>query len=87
MQELLFFYGEGCPHCKKMEVHLDRLESEGVSVVRLEVWNNEENSKKLEECDSDSKCGGVPFFLNKKTGKTICGEVEYEEILSWAKGE
>lgn len=86
-ENLLFFYGSECPHCIKMEAHLDRLDKEeGIQVSRLEVWHNEENGKKLEELDTVS-CGGVPFFINKNTGKTICGETQYEEILSWAKGE
>lgn len=85
--ELLFFYGDGCPHCKKMEAHLDQLDGEGLSVTRLEVWNDEGNAKRLEECDPESDCGGVPFFLNTSTGKTICGEASLEEIKSWAKGE
>lgn len=86
-EHLVFFYGDGCSHCMKMEVHLDCLEKEeGIFVCKMEVWNNKENEKMLEECDKEP-CGGVPFFINKKTGKTICGEAEYHEIKSWAKGE
>ena len=29
-------------------------------------------------------CGGVPFFFNKKTGKWLCGEVDYERLKKWA---
>lgn len=86
-KDLLFFYGSECPHCQKMEAFLLRLEKEeGIKVVRLEVWHNEENEKKLEELDPIPTCGGVPFFINTNTGKTICGETEYEDIKSWAKG-
>ena len=57
-----------------------------ITVCRLEVWNNKENEKKLEQCDKGKDpCGGVPFFINTKTGCTICGEAEYEEIKEWAK--
>lgn len=30
-------------------------------------------------------CGGVPFFLNQITGKTICGKATYKELKNWAE--
>ena len=86
---LLFFYGTECPHCKRMEKHLDKLEKEeSVKVQRLEIWHNEDNNKMLEKLDcEDEPCGGVPFFLNQKNNKTLCGEVTYKEVKEWAKGE
>ncbi len=81
---LLFFYGDGCPHCKRMEVHLDKLESDhGVKVSKHETWNNEDNIAFMETLDKEP-CGGVPFFCNTKTGKTICGEASFEEVQDWA---
>ena len=50
----------------------------------MEVWDNEENAKLMESLDKEP-CGGIPFFLNKKTGKTICGEVSYQELKDWAE--
>lgn len=72
-----------------MEKHLDKLEKEdGVRVQRLEIWHNEDNNKMLEKLDcEDEPCGGVPFFLNQKNKKTLCGEVTYKEVKEWAKGE
>jgi hypothetical protein len=85
MSHLLEFYGEECPHCEKMKELTMRLEKEkGLTVDRLEVWHNEENIKRMEELDKEP-CGGVPFFVNTKTGKTICGEVEYDELEKWAE--
>lgn len=85
--ELIFFYGEGCSHCAKMHPIIDELESkEGVNILRLEVWNNATNNKKLTDMDTVS-CGGVPFCINTKNGRTICGEAEYEDIKSWATEE
>lgn len=88
-KELLFFYGTECPHCIRMEKILDKLiKEEGVTVRKIEIWHNEENNKLLEKLDCESEpCGGVPFFLNKKTCKTICGETTYKELKEWAKGE
>ena len=86
-KELLFFYGTECPHCIRMEKLLDKLiKEEGVTVRKIEIWHNEENNKLLEKLDCEPEpCGGVPFFLNQKTGKTVCGEVKYNELKDWAK--
>lgn len=71
-----------------MEPVITKLEQEsGVVVERLEVWHNEENAKLLGECDKDGACGGVPFFINKKTGKTICGEASLDELKAWASDQ
>ena len=56
------FYGEECPHCVDMHPLVERLEKEcGVTVVKKEVWHNDENRRELEAIDDGSLCGGVPF--------------------------
>lgn len=86
MSHLINFYGTECPHCERMEPIIKQFEAETGSVVdRLEVWHNEENAKELQACDKDGACGGVPFFINKKTGATICGEASLDELKAWAK--
>ena len=85
MNNLLSFYGEECPHCLKMHPLLDKLENEAnVKVERIEVWHNDENAKKLEGLPGYADCGGVPFFFNSKTKKSICGEATYDELKAWA---
>ncbi|MFA6397622.1 MAG: hypothetical protein WDK96_02120 [Candidatus Paceibacterota bacterium] len=85
MSHLKEFYGEECPHCEDMQILTKKLEKEkGVKIDRLEIWHNKENLKQLEELDKGF-CGGVPFLINTKTGKWICGEAPYEEIKDWAK--
>ncbi len=67
-----------------MEPLVERLEAEQeVKVARIEVWHNEANAKLMKEYDK-GYCGGVPFFFNKKTGKWICGEADYERLKAWA---
>jgi len=67
-----------------MELLVERLETEeGVSIGKLEVWHHEANAKIMREYDK-GYCGGVPFFFNKKTGKWICGEADYERLKQWA---
>ena len=83
---LLEFYGTECKHCNDMKPFVERLESElGKELTKLEVWHNQQNLKKLEECDQ-GRCGGVPFFFNKKTGKFICGSTTYDKLKAWAQG-
>lgn len=87
-KELLFFYGLECPHCLHMEKFVDKLNKEGHIVRKIEIWHNEDNNKMMEKLDCEEEpCGGVPFFLNQNTCKTVCGEVTYEELKKWAKGE
>jgi len=84
---LINFYGEECPHCQHMHAVVADLESkEGIKIEKIEVWHNKENLKKLEDLDK-GVCGGVPFFINTETGKTICGEATYDDLESWAKGK
>jgi hypothetical protein len=67
-----------------MEPLVERLENEErMRVAKIEVWHNEANAKLMREYDKNY-CGGVPFFFNKKTGKWICGESDYERLKKWA---
>ena len=81
---LIEFYGQECVHCMRMAPLIEKLEKEaGLKVERYETWHNEESAKKLKDYDKEG-CGGVPFFINTDTGKTICGESEYEDLKNWA---
>ena len=83
---LLEFYGETCPHCVEMKPMIEKVEKDlGVSIEKIEVWNDEANAKRMEEIDK-GLCGGVPFFYNTATGKWICGEAGYDELKAWAEG-
>jgi len=81
------YYGETCPHCVRMKPIVEEVEKElGVSIEKIEVWNNEENAKKLEAVDR-GLCGGVPFFYNDESKEFICGDSDKETVVKWAKGE
>lgn len=87
MGELLMFTGQECPHCEVMKPLVAKLEKElKVKVDKLEVWHNAKNAQMMQQYDK-GRCGGVPFFFNKKTGKFICGSVPYEKLKSWARGK
>ena len=80
---LLEFYGDSCPHCVKMAPLVERLKSEGTEIETLEVWQNEDNAKRMAELDK-GLCGGVPFFYNTETKTFLCGEAILEDLKAWA---
>lgn len=83
---LLEFYGTECPHCITMQPMVEKLEKEtGLKIERIEVWHDAHNAALMEQYDKNY-CGGVPFFFNKKTGKWICGAVDYRTLREWAIG-
>ncbi len=87
MGDLIEFYGQECKTCREIMPLVERLEEElGLEIERLEVWHNYKNAELFKEMDK-GRCGSVPFFYNRKTGKWLCGEVGYEKLLAWAKGE
>ena len=87
MSDLLMFTGAECPHCHEMDPLMERLEKEEkIKIEMLEVWHSSKNKKIQEEYDN-GKCGGVPFFFNKKTKKFICGSTSYANLKKWALGK
>ncbi len=91
-KRLIWFHGRECPHCKKLAPVVEQFEAEtGLKVVRLEVWHNEENAglmRSLAEVIAPA-CGGdlgVPSFYNEATGKAICGRIDMDKLVAWARG-
>lgn len=85
--DLLEFYGTECVHCNEMAPIIEQLEDElGKKLTRYEVWHNEKNNQLFEGIDQ-GKCGGVPFFYNKKSGKWLCGSTSYAALKDWAMGK
>ena len=84
---LLMFRGHGDDYCKSMEPLLAKLEEDlGVKVRVFEVWYERKHLDFMRQLDND-RCGGVPFFFNKRTRMHICGATTYENMLLWAKGK
>jgi thiol-disulfide isomerase/thioredoxin len=80
---ILEFFGTECPHCHAMKPIIERLKQEGVQFESYEIWHNEDNASRMNTYDK-KYCGGVPFYVNPKTGKWICGECTYEELKAIA---
>ncbi|MBL7050793.1 thioredoxin family protein [Candidatus Woesearchaeota archaeon] len=53
---LYFFYGQGCPHCAKMEIFLEDMQEAypTLNIMRYEVYFNPENSLLLQQ-----SCGAL----------------------------
>lgn len=82
---LYFFYGSECAHCHDVMPIVDKLIKEGIMIVKLETWHNDDNADKYRSFD-DGKCGGVPFFINTQTNEFICGAADEDRIRQWAVG-
>ena len=64
---LYFFWGDGCPHCAKEEVFLEKLESKypQLQVRDFEVWKNQENQQLFAKLGQKlgMEINGVPFTM------------------------
>ena len=80
------FYGKSCLHCIEMMPIVDKLIEEGGKIEKFEVWNDDENAKKMEKVNKD-RCPGVPFFLNTDSDQWICGGTDEETLRKWAAGD
>ena len=63
----ILFYGAGCPHCAIVDNYIkENKVEESISFQSLEIYNNEDNSRLLNEkanaCGLDTKRIGVPFL-------------------------
>jgi len=84
---LIQFKGKGDSYCAMMEPMKTQLVKElGVDIRCFEVWYDSRNLELLQLMDG-GKCGGVPFFYNKRSKRFICGATTYDNLKLWAMGE
>jgi thiol-disulfide isomerase/thioredoxin len=90
MREVTFFYGEDCPHCKKMHPIVKEIVKEiGAKFKFLEIWYDEENAdymrsfSKIIEDSSQNHDLSVPTFLDIKNKEAIVGSKTKEELIKW----
>lgn len=85
--EVYFFWGEGCPHCAKEKVFLEKLEKKypEIEIKSYEVYYNSENQKLFQEFAKKYNVQqlGVPltiigekFFLGYRDDETSGKEIE-----------
>ena len=86
--EMIFFYGEGCPHCINVEKFLEENKNveEKVKFEKKEVWKNKENAQLMLEkskiCGLSEENLGVPFFWDGS--RCLTGDVD---IIDFLKGK
>ncbi len=82
--EIIFFYGDGCPHCAIVEEYIkENKVNEKVAFSTKEVYKNRNNSKQLEEkakiCGMPTDSIGVPFLWDGE--KCLVGDVDIIEFF------
>lgn len=65
--QIIFFYGDGCPHCKIVEKYIsDNDIRDKVAFQEKEIYKNKRNSamllEKAKACGIDEASIGVPFL-------------------------
>ena len=84
---LIQFKGKGDDYCAQMEPLKEQLKEElGVNIRTFEVWYDSKNLELMQRLDR-GRCGGVPFFYNKRSRRYICGATTYANLRSWAMCE
>lgn len=88
------FYGEECPHCKKMAPILEQVENDtGIFFEKLEVWHNDTNRAEylrhmesvMKDCNLQHEGIVVPTFMSMKNNKAICGEKTIDQLKQFIK--
>ncbi len=88
--DLVFFWGNGCPHCKNVEDWLDKNNTDKkLKINYKEVYYNQENQKTLSDtvkqyCPELMQNGevGVPVGFDQANKKCIQGDTPIIEFLS-----
>lgn len=87
--DVVFYYGQECSHCEKVEKFIaDNQIEQKVVFAKKEVWhntvNNQEFQEKIKECSIDPEKAGVPFLFAR--GKCYIGEIEVEDFFKREAG-
>jgi thiol-disulfide isomerase/thioredoxin len=94
--EVFFFWGEGCPHCAKEKVFLEKISEKypEIEIKSYEVYNNAENQELLKEFAEKYNVGrlavpltiiGDKYFLGYQDDE-ITGRAIEEQIESVLRG-
>ncbi|MFW6286070.1 MAG: thioredoxin family protein [Nanoarchaeota archaeon] len=83
---IVFFWGDGCPHCEEQKPFLEELEKkypDKIEIKMFETWKNPENAKLFQETAKkyDTTARGVPVtFIQDEYwvgySKNIANEIE-----------
>ena len=81
---IIFFYGDGCPHCAIVEEYIkENKVAEKLAFSQKEVYYNRNNANELEEkakiCGMPTDSIGVPFLWDGE--KCLVGDVDIVEFF------
>lgn len=73
-----YFWGDGCPHCKKVADFMETWSGKDkIKIKKLEVWNNTSNASLMAErakvCNIARAEMGVPLMITPD-GKCLAGD-------------
>ncbi len=74
-----YFYGQGCPHCAKVEPFMENMTKEypDVDIRMLEVWYNQTNQQIYAQVNAQAGISTPPGVPEIVIGKTVLvGEVD-----------
>ena len=87
--ELIFFWGDGCPHCEKVKQYISQSKVDAkVKISYKEVYYNKTNQDQLlqtvKKCPEigTSQGIGVPLAYDKANSKCLYGD---QPIIDWLK--
>jgi glutaredoxin len=89
-QEIVFYYGITCPHCKIVEQWMaDNNFTQKINITQKEVYENQTNAKELIAVGALCKIekqyiGAVPMIYSE--GKCYLGDVEAIKFLKTKMG-
>ena len=84
---LYYFYSVGCAYCNKVEPIVDKLNSQGYKIQKIDISDNQNKLFKHEvEKEYNFRCG-TPLLIDSETGNSICGWSGEDTIKKWVDGE
>lgn len=89
-EEMVFYYGNTCPHCKDVENWMEENKiEEKLKIVKKEVYDNKANASELfsvaKKCGINSSSIGVPFLYTQE-GKCLIGTPDVTNYLKEKAG-
>ena len=84
---LYYFHSVGCAFCKQIDPIVEKLNSEGYDILRLDLSEKDNQGLHREiENKYDLRCG-TPFLVDGSNGKNICGQATEDMIKAWVDGK
>tara|TARA_R100000231_G_scaffold119633_1_gene89719 strand:+ start:439 stop:984 length:546 start_codon:yes stop_codon:yes gene_type:complete len=84
---LYYFYSIGCVFCNKVEPIVDKLNSQGYDIQKIDISDGQNKLFKHEVEEKYNFRCGTPLLIDSETGNSICGWRGDKMIKKWADGE